>query len=1021
MPDPNERVSLVDSGGNAIDVPIEQVGKLLQNGWHVQTGGDVAARTVAKAHEDLYGGVGGGVAATAGGLLRGATLGLSDVVNRAVGGEDAARDAKGLIEQNPGLSTASQIVGGIAPAFVAPESLLARTPAGLAARAGSEIAGLGEGAGLAARTAYAAGGAATEGALQNAGSYVSDVALGDRDLSAEGFVGAMGKGALYGGVAGGALSVASNGLIAARKLIPLSEQTPEAALAAETTARRAVKDSIKTSEGLEAAGGNAVAQADRETEQFLSDLEAERAAAMREARPGVTAEAGPAGETQVAQTSSAAPEAVSAPAAESSTVAPSEPSAKPMTWKEFTSGKMGEYMRSEGGHAGAMKRLGEEWKAYKAGLEEAANSKAPSVVRGDAKKLLSDWRAKYPEGVVDYDAANAAARKGRLAKWAEGFEPQTPEDEAIKAYFESNQDPIRVLDENGKPVRAALPEDVPAAVKAAANKAAGEAAHEAYLATIPKAADISESGTELMARSMYAARREAARALDDVYTAYKAGRPIVDIRAAATKRLTDQIHELAEARSDLLHSLAESPGADSLLEKLKATQQVVNDTGKLPSLGERILEGAPAPRAVDPDDAISKALGKSKDVNEDIASIAPKITRYEAAKAQLTEALGPKASAEAQAHAQAFREAQAKAESASARQVAQAAENIDKAADGAPLEKMVGGKKPALGGFLKTAGDAGAAYEALRQMGVPLPDPRGIPVVGPLLSAYLKAKIIGKMMGKFGGSFAATAESTIAAKAASTRNRIISSVDTLASGAEKLQGRIPAISATAALGHKLFDAAPGDKPYSSEPKIEPIEKMYNDRMAELAAAMKPGAIEQAVRARIHTSDPTIVDAIVAAETRRLTYLYQQAPRPDGPPLPGQQPRPPSKTEISQWGVTLAAAHDPAAVFERVAAGGTARPAEVECIQNCYPQLIAEAQTRLVERLSKGDSSMPYIRRVALSTLTGIPTDLTMMPDHAAYLQSGFKPPPPPQQPPAPTPTLASNISLGQQSLTRLDR
>jgi hypothetical protein len=965
--DPAQTITLT-KGGQAITVPIDQAGQLVTSGWAPESGEQAADRVTEEGREDVYGGTGGHALAFGVNALSGATLGASDAAFSALGSQDALR---GLKEYNPGSALAGQVVGAIAPAFVAPESLLAKTPAGLTARLGARIAEAGEGASALGRVAYTAGAGVTEGALQNAGSYISDVALGDRDLSAEGFVGAMGKGALYGGVASGALSMATNGLIAARKLIPLAEQTPEAARAAELTARRAVRDSLKTSEGLEAAGSNAVSRADQETQQFLQDLEAERAQAMRQAGVGeapigprgVAAEAGPVGETQIRQTSS----------------------------------------------AGGEPAIGEPPVPQRAPFE-----------RGDAKQLLKDWRAKYPEGAVDYDAANAAARRGRLSKWAEGFEAKTPEDEAIKSYFQHDQDPIRVLDENLRPMRAGLPEDVPAAVKAAANRAAGEAAHDAYLAAIPKAADVSENGTELMARSMYAARRDAARAMDDVYTAYKAGQPIVDIRAAATKKLTTQLHELAEARNDLLHSLAKSPEADSLLEKLQATKSAVDESGKLPSLGERILAGPAATPPVDPDEAISKALGKSKDVNEDIASIAPKITRYEAAKATLTESIGPKASAEAQAHAQAFRAAQQKAEEASARQVAQATENIDKAADGAPLVKMVGGAKPALGGFMSHASNAGAAYEALREMGVPLPDPKGIPVIGPILSVYLKAKIVGKMLGKFGGSFAATAESTIAAKASSTRNRIAASVDALASGAEKAVSKAPAIGATAALGHKLFEST-DKKPYSSEPTIEPIEKMYQARMAELGAAMKPGAIEQAVRARIHTSNPTIVDAIVAAETRRLTYLYLHAPKPDGPPLPGQQPRMPSKTEINTWGVTLGASHDPAAVFERVAAGGTARPAEIDYINNCCPQLVTEARNRLVERLSTSESPGSYMRRVAMSSLLGIPTDSTMIPDHAAYLQSGFKATPPVAPPSMGTPTLASNISLGQHSLTRLDR
>lgn len=35
------------------------------------------------------------------------------------------------------------------------------------------------------------------------------------------------------------------------------------------------------------------------------------------------------------------------------------------TWKGFVKGKMGPYMRSEGSHGKAMRRLGKEWKQYK--------------------------------------------------------------------------------------------------------------------------------------------------------------------------------------------------------------------------------------------------------------------------------------------------------------------------------------------------------------------------------------------------------------------------------------------------------------------------------------------------------------------------------------------------------------------------------------------------------------------------------------------------------------------------------
>ncbi|NOY50448.1 MAG: hypothetical protein GXO88_07800 [Chlorobi bacterium] len=39
-------------------------------------------------------------------------------------------------------------------------------------------------------------------------------------------------------------------------------------------------------------------------------------------------------------------------------------SGKKLTWGQFLKNKMSKYMKSEGSHKGAMKRLSREWKAY---------------------------------------------------------------------------------------------------------------------------------------------------------------------------------------------------------------------------------------------------------------------------------------------------------------------------------------------------------------------------------------------------------------------------------------------------------------------------------------------------------------------------------------------------------------------------------------------------------------------------------------------------------------------------------
>lgn len=74
------------------------------------------------------------------------------------------------------------------------------------------------------------------------------------------------------------------------------------------------------------------------------------------------------------------------------------PAAPRMTWKEFQQSKMGEYMKSEGGHAGAMKRIGKEWREYNAAkpagsLEEQLAGTKKALDEG---KALKDIKGEKP-------------------------------------------------------------------------------------------------------------------------------------------------------------------------------------------------------------------------------------------------------------------------------------------------------------------------------------------------------------------------------------------------------------------------------------------------------------------------------------------------------------------------------------------------------------------------------------------------------------------------------------------------
>ena len=76
---------------------------------------------------------------------------------------------------------------------------------------GERIAQVGEGASAWRKIGGAREGRGSRGAAQTGGQYLSSVALGDRDPSAEAFMAEAGKGALLGGAIGGGLGAAEQG------------------------------------------------------------------------------------------------------------------------------------------------------------------------------------------------------------------------------------------------------------------------------------------------------------------------------------------------------------------------------------------------------------------------------------------------------------------------------------------------------------------------------------------------------------------------------------------------------------------------------------------------------------------------------------------------------------------------------------------------------------------------------------------------------------------------------------------
>lgn len=228
MPDPVGTVNVVDPvTRKSHAVTQDQLAGALASGFKIETPDDAAVRVSDIADEETYGGIGGKVVTLGANILSGATVGLSDLGIDALGGGDTLNK---LNQTNKYTAITGQILGGVGGAVVPG---LGWTPAGKLSALGNKVANVGKGAGVAKATGTAVLGGAIEGAGQSAGQYLGSAALENKPLSAEGFLGALGSGALLGGAFSGGLALGEAGLVKAKTLFPRSEVTREAAQEAE--------------------------------------------------------------------------------------------------------------------------------------------------------------------------------------------------------------------------------------------------------------------------------------------------------------------------------------------------------------------------------------------------------------------------------------------------------------------------------------------------------------------------------------------------------------------------------------------------------------------------------------------------------------------------------------------------------------------------------------------------------------------------------------------------------------------
>lgn len=253
-------------------MPQEQVASYLQQGFRPESDEEGIERNTAETFHEQHGGLGGAIASGVAGGLSGLTLGGSDLALSALG---AGRTLQHIEAEHPYAAGGGQIAGAILPTALtagaaAPEEaagigarILAHSPAALAGKVGHGIAELGEGAGLAGRALAGTAGAAAEGGLFGGGQYLTETALQDKPLSAEGFVAGMGHGALFAAPIGGAGTLAEGVLQRAKSLFPRSEVSEAAAAGVKEQAASSIAQTVRDGDQMAAAA-----------ERKLSDVEA---------------------------------------------------------------------------------------------------------------------------------------------------------------------------------------------------------------------------------------------------------------------------------------------------------------------------------------------------------------------------------------------------------------------------------------------------------------------------------------------------------------------------------------------------------------------------------------------------------------------------------------------------------------------------------------------------------------------------------------------------------------------------
>lgn len=982
-------VSMISPTGEAVDVPEADVGLFRRRGYSLESEGARQQRVTQKLEEEEYSGPAETAAALVSGGLSGLTLGLSDVGLRAAGADDLGKIRK----YNPIASGVGEIAGAIAPALVsgggslgargggivARESaeqagrslgaqILRHTPAGLATRAGEGIAARGVGKSTISEVLHSGVGFGVEGALFSSGQYLSDVALENKELSAEGFVGAMKQGALTGGAVGGTMAAASRAVGSfgraaetvrkGEKLdtVPLARLLPKRSKRAKArlAKRRALEDEMARQV---AQGESLVSMADELFKQEGAKQRALRTAQRKAAREDRRAQ-------QLAD--------------ELTSPIPTHERLRVSETGEEVVRLRGADMPERFTDPMTSKRVGD--------LDETRLEGIRDVFRKGQESVDDAWGATPPRVAVrrraNEDMLEVIDGRHRLS---------------VAREFPDVKLPVKFV--QGVPT--------PAGGRGAPRKVGVSALSR-------------ESRKKLTREERFRLAKEGLDADDAVQVgADQLGQQLTE--TAESMGLRQKVDEVMTSRERAM----------KWVQELKAKNPKMPEIGKRGAGGRPVGDAAGAREAFMDSVVGAKsmdeimagwspppAIGRTPDVPtydpitgeifEDIFDVA----KYEKAQYELAQEMRPMFGADEWKRIDdGFKPyADAVAKDAGERATSQAGRGLL-------------GTANTVGEWYEFAQMVGLPLPRIENL------PVVGPLLGAYLKARLGLKMLGgtKVL-RSPTAKVAEESSKVRDRISDALERLAKGT---AKAAEKAKPVRPAVvPALSVLGYQLYSET--DEPQGRRTKDEPkprstlskATKDYESRLSELAkAATNPEATRRRILDQLHLGDDAMEKTIADAALRKLQFLYDKAPKDPREPNPlGIQARPwrPDRAELERFARYVRAAEDPAEVIEDLADGKISYEA-AETLRKVYPETFRSVQEELADNLAEYRADLPYSRRVSLSILFDVPVEATMSPAFLAAMQEGFQraPEPPQPQPPAPTvnPGVATNLGEMAESAT----